>query len=58
MDEDLDANNQDDSDITPNEIQKKGKWKNMSKREDELLIAAWVHNSCDLNDGNFKRAET
>uniref|UniRef100_A0A453MDH4 Myb-like domain-containing protein n=1 Tax=Aegilops tauschii subsp. strangulata TaxID=200361 RepID=A0A453MDH4_AEGTS len=39
-------------------FRKKGKGKNWSKREDELLIAAWVHNSCDPIDGNSKRAET
>ena len=58
MDEDPAVNNQDGSDSSPDEIQKKGKGKNWSKREDELLIAAWVHNSCDPIDGNSKRAET
>lgn len=58
VDEDPTVNNQDGSDSSPDEIQKKGKGKNWSKREDELLIAAWVHNSCDPIDGNSKRAET
>ncbi|KAE8821120.1 hypothetical protein D1007_00742 [Hordeum vulgare] len=58
VDEDLAANNQDDNDSSPDEIQEKGKGKNWSKREDELLIAAWVHNSYDPIDGNSKRTET
>jgi hypothetical protein len=51
------ANNDEESERSPDENTRKGKGKNWSKKEDEWLVSAWLHNSNDEIDGNSKKAD-
>lgn len=42
---------------SPDESAKKGKGKNWSKKQDEWLVSAWLHNSIDSVDGRSKKSD-